>query len=254
MDAYRTKIVAANWKMNTSLEEGENLMSQIVTGIPTELKCEVVIAPPFTHLVMMRHGVESSPIKIGAQNCHQEMSGAFTGEVSAQMLKSIGVEYVIVGHSERRQLFHETHEVIKQKVNAILEAGLKPIFCCGEPLEIRQSETHNIFVRMQLEESLFHLEPEQFKQVCIAYEPIWAIGTGMTASPEQAQEMHSYIRDQIAITYDKIITASTRILYGGSIKADNAKILFSQEDVDGGLVGGASLMAPGFIEIIKAAC
>ncbi len=254
MDVYRTKVVAANWKMNTSLEEGETLISQLVAGIPSELTCEVVIAPPFTHLAMLKQDIGSSQIKLGAQNCHQDVSGAYTGEISADMLRSAGVEYVIVGHSERRQLFHETHEIIKQKVNAILAAGLKPIFCCGEPLEIRQSETHNIFVRMQLEESLFHLEPDHFKQVCIAYEPIWAIGTGVTASPEQAQEMHSYIRDQIAITYDKILTASTRILYGGSIKPDNAKILFSQEDVDGGLVGGASLVAPGFLEIINAAC
>ena len=254
MDVYRKKIVAANWKMNTNLSEGEMLIKQLLSGMPSEISCEVVVAPPFTHLEMVKRLAGSSHIKVGAQNCHQDTSGAYTGEISADMLRSLGVEYVIVGHSERRQLFHETHEIIKQKVSAILAAGLKPIFCCGEPLEIRQSETHNIFVRMQLEESLFHLEPEQFKQVCIAYEPIWAIGTGVTATPEQAQEMHSYIRDQIAITYDKIITESTRILYGGSIKPDNAKILFSQEDVDGGLVGGASLVAPGFLEIINAAC
>ncbi|MDQ3015262.1 MAG: triose-phosphate isomerase [Bacteroidota bacterium] len=254
MDLYRTKMVAANWKMNTNLVEGAALINEIIQGLPSDLPCEVVVAPPFTHLPMVKSLTELHSIKVCAQNCHQEAAGAFTGEISTVMLKSMGVEYVIVGHSERRQFFHETHDILKLKVNAILEAGLKPIFCCGEPLEIRQSEAHNIFVRMQLEESLFHLSPEQFKNVCIAYEPIWAIGTGVTASPEQAQEMHAYIRDQIAISYDKILTESTRILYGGSIKPDNAKILFSQEDVDGGLVGGASLSGSGFLEIIRAAC
>lgn len=254
MDLYRTKVVAANWKMNSTLAEGEELISRVIKELPDKLTCTVIIAPPFTHLTKIKEYLKESHILLGAQNCHQEKSGAFTGEVSAGMLHSIGVDYVITGHSERRQLYHETNEIVKLKLNAILDAGLKAIFCCGESLDIRESETHNIFVRMQLEESLFHLEPDQFKNVCIAYEPIWAIGTGRTATPEQAQEMHSYIRDQVAIRYDKVISEGTRILYGGSIKADNAKSLFSQEDVDGGLVGGASLNAAGFLEIIKAAC
>lgn len=254
MDNIRKKIVAANWKMYTSITEGESLLEAIQKGLPSSLSCSVVIAPPFTHLQMMTSKVKGSQIQIGAQNCHHEESGAFTGEVSTGMIKALGAEYVIVGHSERRQLFHETNEIVKLKLDAILHAGLIPIFCCGESLEIRQSEAHNIYVRCQLEESLFHLDPESFGKVCIAYEPIWAIGTGVTASPEQAQEMHNYIRDQVAIQYDKLISETTRILYGGSIKPDNAKQLFSQEDVDGGLVGGASLNASGFLEIINAAC
>ncbi|MEO5906583.1 MAG: triose-phosphate isomerase, partial [Saprospiraceae bacterium] len=228
MDLYRTKIVAGNWKMNTTLQEGEMLLEEILAGLPDPVACTVVIAPPLSHLAVYKTKLEGSPIKLGAQNCHHERSGAFTGEVSAEMLKSVGVEFVIVGHSERRQGFNETNEIIKLKLNSILDAGLKAIFCCGEPLEIRQSGSQNVFVRMQLEESLFHLETEQFKNVSIAYEPIWAIGTGVTASPEQAQEMHEYIRDQIANRYDKVITECTRILYGGSMKADNAKSLFTQ--------------------------
>jgi len=254
MDNIRKKIVAANWKMNTSIAEGEKLVDQILQGLPEQLTCAVIIAPPFTHLPMLKMKTEGSQIHTGAQNCHQEKSGAFTGEISVEMLQRLGIEYVIVGHSERRQLFHENNEVVKLKVNAVLNAGLIPIFCCGEPLDIRQTETQNIFVRKQLEESLFHLEPEIVEKVCIAYEPIWAIGTGVTATPEQAQEMHCYIRDQMAIRYDKVISEVTRILYGGSIKADNAKMLFSQDDIDGGLIGGASLSSASFIEIINMAC
>jgi triosephosphate isomerase len=239
--------------MNTTIKEGEALLTSILKGLPENLNCSVIIAPPFTHLPMILTRASGSKIQTGAQNCHQESSGAYTGEISVEMLKSLGVEYVIVGHSERRQLFHENNEIVKLKLNAIVKAGLIPIFCCGEPLDIRQTETQNIFVRQQLEESLFHLEKEIFEKLCIAYEPIWAIGTGVTASPEQAQEMHRYIRDQIAIRYDKVTSEMTRILYGGSIKADNAKTLFTQEDVDGGLVGGASLNAPGFLEIINMA-
>ena len=254
MDLYRKKMVAANWKMNTDLNEGETLLKEVIGGLSGETTCEIVIAPPFTHLHLFKGLQSGNVFHLAAQNCHYEKAGAFTGEVSTSMLKSLGVEYVIVGHSERRQLFHESNAIVKQKLDAILEAGLKPIFCCGEPLDIRQSATHNIFVRMQLEECLFHLDPDSFKNVVIAYEPIWAIGTGVTAEPEQAQEMHIYIRDQLAIKFDKIISEGTRILYGGSIKPDNAKSLFSQPDIDGGLVGGASLTSRGFLEIVKAAC
>jgi len=254
MDLYRKKIVAANWKMNLNLEEGEAFVREIMQGIPANLTCEVVVAPPFTHLAKLVEITDGSQVHIAAQNCHFEPSGAFTGEVSAMMLKSLGIDYVIVGHSERRHFFHETNEIVKLKVDAVLAAGLKPIFCCGEPAEIRDTETQNIFVRMQLEESLFHLGEDALKNVCIAYEPIWAIGTGLTASPEQAQEMHMYIRDQLVTRYNKISGEEVRILYGGSIKPDNAKGLFSLGDVDGGLVGGSSLNGQGFIEIINAAC
>ena len=254
MDLYRKKMVAANWKMNLNLQEGEALVREIMQGSPGQLTCEVLVAPPFTHLSRLKEITDGSHVHIAAQNCHYETSGAFTGEVSAIMLKSLGIDYVIVGHSERRHLFHETNEIVKLKVDAILAAGLKPIFCCGEPAEIRETDTQNIFVRMQLEESLFHLSEEVLKTVCIAYEPIWAIGTGVTASPEQAQEMHMYIRDLLVSRYNKIVGEEIRILYGGSIKADNARSLFAQGDVDGGLVGGSSLNGPTFIEIINAAC
>lgn len=254
MSSLRKKIVAANWKMNTTVREGGKLIDELLKNLSGDMDCSVIIAPPFTHLPMLVKKAVDTRICIAAQNCHQDKSGAFTGEISAGMLKDLGVDYVIIGHSERRQLFHETNEIIKLKLNAVLSAGLLPVFCCGEPLDIRQSETQNIFVRQQLEESLFHLSPEEFEKVCIAYEPIWAIGTGVTASPEQAQEMHLFIRDQVAIQYSKIISETTQILYGGSIKADNAKVLFTQEDVDGGLVGGASLSPSGFLEIIQAAC
>jgi triosephosphate isomerase len=254
MDFFRKMIVAANWKMNTSITEGQKLLEDIMSGLPSDLTCQVIVAPPFTHLQMAIRNIGDKKISVAAQNCHYETSGAFTGEISAGMIKSLGAGYVIVGHSERRHLFHETSEILKKKVDAVLAAGLKPIFCCGEPQDIRESETHNAYVRMQLEQSIFHLDVEAFKNIYIAYEPIWAIGTGMTATPEQAQEMHCYIRDQIAIHYNKIVSEETHILYGGSIKADNARDIFTQSDVDGGLVGGASLNARGFLEIINAAC
>jgi triosephosphate isomerase (TIM) len=225
-----------------------------LVGLPDTLDCEVVIAPPFTHLQMLVGLVEGTPVFPAAQHCHAAASGAYTGEVSVGMLKSLGINYCITGHSERRQLFFETNDVVKAKVDAILAGGLIPIFCCGEPLEIRQASQQNQFVRDQLEECIFHLGPDAFSKLVIAYEPIWAIGTGMTASPEQAQEMHLFIRDTIRQKYDGGISDSIRILYGGSIKADNAATLFSAPDVDGGLVGGASLQPAGFIEIIKAAC
>lgn len=250
----RKKIIVGNWKMNTTVEEGKKLVDELLSKIPDELNCSIIIAPPYTHLQMLVESIKGTKLCSAAQNCHHEKSGAFTGEISASMLKEMGVNYVIIGHSERRQWFNETNEIVKLKLDAVLEAGLLPIFCCGEPLEIRQTESQNIFVRQQLEESLFHLDGDAFCKVCIAYEPIWAIGTGVTASPEQAQEMHLYIRDQIATHYDKLVSETTRILYGGSVKADNAASLFSQDDVDGGLVGGASLNSLGFMDIITTAC
>ena len=250
----RKKIVAANWKMNLTLSEGEKLINQLLEGLPEVLECEVVLAPPFTHLQMLVEHVGGTSILPAAQHCHAEKAGAYTGEVSVGMLNSLGIKYCITGHSERRQLFFETNQIVRSKVDAILEGGLTPIFCCGESLDIRQASQQNQFVKEQLEECIFHLGPDAFRKLVIAYEPIWAIGTGMTASPEQAQEMHLFIRDTIRQAYDSGISDEVRILYGGSIKADNAATLFAAPDVDGGLVGGASLQPAGFIEIIKAAC
>lgn len=250
----RKKIVAANWKMNLTVSEGEKLISQLLEGLPDALDCEIVIAPPFTHLQMLVDHVKGTPVLPAAQHCHADEAGAYTGEVSVGMLKSLGVKYCIAGHSERRQLFFETNQMVRAKVDAILNGGLTPVFCCGESLDIRQAHQQNQFVKEQLEECIFHLGPDAFNNLVIAYEPIWAIGTGMTASPEQAQEMHLFIRDTIRQAYQSEISDGIRILYGGSIKADNAATLFAAPDVDGGLVGGASLQPAGFLEIIKAAC
>lgn len=218
------------------------------------MDCEIVIAPPFTHLQMLVDRIKGTSLLPAAQHCHAEVAGAYTGEVSVGMLKSLDIQYCITGHSERRQLFLETNQIVKAKVDAILNGGLIPIFCCGEPLEIRQAGQQNQFVKKQLEECIFHLGTDAFRKLVIAYEPIWAIGTGLTASPEQAQEMHSFIRDTVRQAYDSATSDDIRILYGGSIKADNAATLFASPDVDGGLVGGASLQVAGFLEIIKAAC
>jgi len=250
----RRKMAAANWKMNLTVKDGLLLVKEIMGGLPSPLDCDVVIAPPFTHLVSVIEKAGNSGIQVGAQNCFHEKSGAYTGEVAIGMLAEIGVEYVIVGHSERRQIFGESNDIVRTKVNMILEAGIAPIFCCGESLDIRNSNMHSDFVKSQLVQGLFHLTADLFSKVIIAYEPIWAIGTGVTASPEQAQEMHAFIRQTISEQYGHDIANLTRILYGGSIKADNARMLFSQRDVDGGLVGGASLQGPGFLTIIAATC
>ena len=250
----RTKIVAANWKMNLTYTEGEALVKEISEGLPDPVSCEVVVAPPFVYIQSLVRLTEGLPIQIAGQHCHEKASGAYTGEVAVGMLNSVGAKYCITGHSERRQLFDETNDIVKAKVDAILDGGLTPIFCCGESLDIRQEGQQNEFVKGQLEDSIFHLGPQDFERLVIAYEPIWAIGTGVTASPEQAQEMHAFIRATIAAKYGDQISQGIRILYGGSIKADNAATIFSQTDVDGGLVGGASLQSGGFLEIIKAAC
>ncbi|HJW28490.1 MAG TPA: triose-phosphate isomerase [Saprospiraceae bacterium] len=250
----RRKMVAANWKMNLTIPEGNQLLEKIKAGLPSLADCDVVIAPPLTHLDAVQAATRSSGMMVGAQNCYFENSGAYTGEVSPVMLSEMGVEYVIAGHSERRQWFAESNEIVRKKVEAILNAGMHPIFCCGEPLEIRQASTHTKFVDIQLEESLFQLPASAMENIIIAYEPIWAIGTGVTASTDQAQEMHAYIRQAIISKYGHGIGDHLRILYGGSIKAENARALFSQRDVDGGLVGGASLQADGFLAILAAAC
>lgn len=250
----RQKIVAGNWKMNNTIEEGKKLTSEIVNMVNDELMddVKVVIAPPYIHLantVGLLQDVKN--IAVSAQNCNDNESGAYTGEISASMLTSIGVKYVIIGHSERREYYSETHEQLARKVDIALKHEMTPIFCCGETLETRESGNHFDYVCNQLTESLFHLSEEQFQNVVIAYEPIWAIGTGVTASSEQAQEMHAKLRDHLATKYGKDIADNTSILYGGSCKPSNAKELFACADVDGGLIGGASLKSRDFVDIVK---
>lgn len=248
----RKKIVAGNWKMNKTFEEGLVLAQAIVDKTtPTEVL--VILGTPFIHLQAVQGIIKAAPhIKLAAQNCHPAPKGAYTGETSVAMLQSVGVEYVIIGHSERRAYFKESNEFLASKVNAVLAGDLLPIFCCGEPLEIRQAGTHVDYVATQLKESLFHLDAEAFSKVVIAYEPIWAIGTGVTASPEQAQDMQKALRQLIADKYNADIAAGTSILYGGSVKPHNAEALFGCPDVDGGLVGGASLKPDAFVSIIAA--
>ncbi|HAD14861.1 MAG TPA: triose-phosphate isomerase [Saprospirales bacterium] len=248
----RQQIVAGNWKMNQTLEEGIELTRLILEKIDKP-KGLVVIAPPLTHLKEIGKMLKvRKHFHLGAQNCHQEEKGAYTGEVSANMLASVGCEFVIIGHSERRQYFKEKNDVLAAKVNVVLSKGMRPIFCCGEPLHIREVDTHVGYVAKQLKASLFHLNEADFRKVVIAYEPIWAIGTGRTASSQQAQEMHHAIRVLIAKKYGKGVADSTSILYGGSCNAQNAAELLSQPDVDGGLIGGASLKADDFAVIVAA--
>jgi triosephosphate isomerase (TIM) len=250
----RQKIVAGNWKMNKTLEEAHILTSELMGMVADEVKGNVitVLCTPFPYLVPIKNQLGSSTIKVGAQNCSEHDSGAYTGETSAAMLKSIGVPYVIIGHSERRQYFGEDAKLLAKKVDKALANNLTPIFCCGEPLEIREKGTHESLVKQQVEESLFHLSVEALQKVVIAYEPVWAIGTGKTATSQQAQDMHAVIRKHLASKYGQTTADKISILYGGSVKADNAKELFSCPDVDGGLVGGASLKSREFVEIVKA--
>jgi triosephosphate isomerase len=250
----RKQIAAANWKMNLTLTEGEALLDAI-SAKPHSLapNQEAIFAVPFPYISMAQAKVGAkNNVFVAAQNCSNKLSGAFTGEVSVTMLQSMCVKYVVIGHSERREYFNESNELLAQKVDICLENKTTPIFCCGEPLEIRESATQNEYVAKQLTESLFHLSEEAIAHVVIAYEPIWAIGTGKTASSEQAQEMHAYIRSHIASKYGQSIADSISILYGGSVKSANAVEIFSQPDVDGGLVGGASLIADEFVAIINA--
>ncbi|HEX8548566.1 MAG TPA: triose-phosphate isomerase [Cytophagaceae bacterium] len=248
----RKKIVAGNWKMNKTLEDGIKLATEVVNMVKDEVRGDAVavLCPPFLSLTSIAKIVGGN-VHLGAQNCHSKVSGAYTGEVSAEMLKSAKVEYVILGHSERREYFKETNEELADKVKLTLANGLLPIFCCGETLSQRDSGLHISFIKDQLTESLFFLSKEEFAKIVIAYEPIWAIGTGVTASSAQAQEMHAMIRNHISSHYGNEVAESTSILYGGSCKPDNAKELFSCKDVDGGLIGGASLKARDFVDIIK---
>lgn len=247
----RKQIAAANWKMNLTLQQGEALTDELLSAnITLTGNQEVVLGVPFPYLINTKSKLGSKAnFYIAAQNCYSKKSGAYTGEVSAEMLKSINADYVILGHSERREYFNESNEMLTEKVNICFEYGLKPIFCCGEALEIREAGTQNGFVEKQLKESLFHLSAEQLTGFVIAYEPIWAIGTGRTASSEQAQEMHAHLRSVLASKYGEAVAATISILYGGSVKAANAKEIFGQPDVDGGLVGGASLNAAEFTTI-----
>lgn len=247
----RANIVAGNWKMNKDYQQGRDLTLEIVNKLqPSETV--VILCPPFTHLQNTHTAINDiSNLHLGAQNCHQEEGGAYTGEISTSMLKSCGCDFVIIGHSERREFFSESDELLARKVDRALATGLRPIFCCGEPLPIREKGTHAAHVSEQVKNGLFHLPEEQMKEVVIAYEPIWAIGTGKTASPEQAQEMHQVIRSLLAKQYSEALAERISILYGGSVKPANAAELFAKPDVDGGLVGGASLKADDFIGIIN---
>ena len=249
----RTQIAAANWKMNLTFQQGEKLLDDILAAkIKLKDHQKTIFAVPFPYLTMTRSEVaEEKNYYAAAQNCHHKKSGAYTGEISAEMLHSLNIIYCVVGHSERREYFFETNAIIAEKINLCLANFITPIFCCGEALAIREAGTENVFVAQQLKESLFHLTADQIKNIVIAYEPIWAIGTGKTASTEQAQEMHAHLRSILAGQYGGPVANHVPILYGGSVKANNAKELFSCPDVDGGLVGGASLVAAEFIEIIR---
>lgn len=248
----RKQIAAANWKMNLTLQQANELLEGIINkNISLSSDQEAVFGVPFPYLLLAKDKIKNSKgFFIAAQNCYTKESGAYTGEVSAVMIASCKIEYVIIGHSERREYFNEDNKTLTLKVDVCLKNNLKPIFCCGESLEIRESGNQNKYVETQLKESLFHLEPGVIKDFVIAYEPIWAIGTGKTASADQAQEMHAHIRNVLAEKYGKEIAKSISILYGGSVKANNAKEIFGKADVDGGLVGGASLNVSEFAEII----
>jgi len=249
----RTQIAAANWKMNLTYQQGEKLLDDILAAeIKLKNHQKTIFAVPFPYLTMTRSEVaDEINYYAAAQNCYHKKSGAYTGEISAEMLHSLNINYCIIGHSERREYFSETNAMLAEKVNLCLEKFITPIFCCGEALTIREAGSQNVFVAKQLSESLFHLSAEQMKNIVIAYEPIWAIGTGKTATTDQAQEMHAHLRSILAGQYGEGIAHQIPILYGGSVKANNAKELFSCPDVDGGLVGGASIVAADFIEIIR---
>jgi triosephosphate isomerase len=249
----RKNIVAGNWKLNKTLQEGVALAKELKTALTGKnVNCDVVICSPFIHLTAIHEIVDGSEVKLGAQNCADKDSGAYTGEVSAAMVASTGAQYVILGHSERRAYYGETNAILKEKVNLALKNHLIPIFCIGEVLEEREAGKQNEVVKTQINESLFDLSAEDFGKIVLAYEPVWAIGTGKTATPAQAQEMHAFIRQTIAGKYGPKTANDTSILYGGSANAGNAKELFSNPDVDGGLIGGASLKVDTFLPIIEA--
>ncbi|WP_207420569.1 triose-phosphate isomerase [Desertivirga brevis] len=249
----RKKIVAGNWKMNLDYTSGMSLISEVLNMVNDEVRGdqEVIVCPPSVLVYSVAQLAKANPkVSVGAQNCHEADSGAFTGEISASQVKSVGAEYVILGHSERRQYFGETNELLAKKTDAVLKNGLKPIFCIGETLEERNQNIHFQLIKDQLTEGVFHLSAEDFAKVVLAYEPVWAIGTGVTASPEQAQEVHEFIRKEVAAKYGEEVAEDTTILYGGSCNPKNAAELFAQKDIDGGLIGGASLKSRDFTDII----
>ncbi|TDS53313.1 triose-phosphate isomerase [Myroides indicus] len=248
----RNTIVAGNWKMHKTLPETHSLLDELIEKLPTGKQTEIIVAPAFTNLSNAVAHLEGTNIQVAAQNMHQAEGGAFTGEISAQMLLSIGVNTVILGHSERRHYFQETDALLADKVNTALKHDMRVIFCIGEELKDRQNKQYLNVIFNQLTDGLFHLTKEQWKHIVIAYEPVWAIGTGETATPKQAQEIHAFIRQEIDRKYDKNLANSTSILYGGSVKPNNAKEIFSQPDVDGGLIGGAALSADDFSAIVNA--
>lgn len=247
----RIKMVAGNWKMNKTLQEGVALATAL-KEIVKNPACTVVIGTPFIHLATVAELLKETPVKVAAENCANHDKGAYTGEVSAEMIKSTGAEYCIIGHSERRAYYHEDYAILKEKVQLALANGLKVIFCIGEVKEEREQSKQNEVVKAQLNGSVFNLNAEEWKHITLAYEPVWAIGTGLTATPAQAQEMHAYIRSLVADKYGKAVADDTTILYGGSCNEKNASELFANPDVDGGLIGGASLVAEKFLAIINA--
>jgi triosephosphate isomerase len=249
----RKKVIAGNWKMNMDLHQSQKLVSEIINGLGKDSKTEVIICPPFTSLNEVNSLVKNTIVKLGAQNMHFEESGAFTGEISSDMLKSVGCEYVILGHSERRVIFNEPDELINKKIKAALAKGLKPIFCIGELLEQRENNETMRVVSEQVEKGLEGISSEQMKKIIIAYEPVWAIGTGKTATPQQAQEVHSFIRELVAEKFSATVAENLIIQYGGSVKPDNSGELLSEKDIDGALVGGACLKADSFLSIIASA-
>lgn len=249
----RKQVAAANWKMNLTYQQAEQLITDII-NTPHTLAAHqrAVYAVPFPYLTMVVDKIKGKTgAGVAAQNCYMQKAGAYTGETSVEMLQSIGVDYVVLGHSERREYFNESNQMLADKVNIALLYGLTPIFCCGEALTIREAGAQNEYVTLQLKESLFHLSADELQKIIIAYEPIWAIGTGKTATSEQAQEMHAHLRAVLAEQYGKEVANNISILYGGSVKGANAKEIFSEPDVDGGLVGGASLKADEFVQIIQ---
>lgn len=246
----RTKIVAGNWKMHKNAEETEDLLNDLIDKLPNDVEARVIVAPTFVNLSSAVEHLQFTNIGVAAQNMHQLEAGAFTGEISADMLKSIGVDIVILGHSERRAYFYETDALLAEKVNTALKHDLEVIFCFGEELKDRQSEQHFNIVENQLKDGLFHLEAKAWENIILAYEPVWAIGTGETASPEQAQEMHEFIRQTVKTKFGAEVAENVSILYGGSVKPENAKEIFGKPDVDGGLIGGAALKATDFSAIV----
>jgi triosephosphate isomerase len=246
----RTKIVAGNWKMNKNAEETEDLLNDLIDKLPTDKEVRIIVAPTFVNLSSAVEHLQFTNIDVAAQNMHQAESGAYTGEISADMLKSIGVNTVILGHSERRAYFHETDALLAFKVDTALKHEMNVIFCFGEELKDRQSGNHFNVVENQLRDGLFHIEKSAWENIVLAYEPVWAIGTGETASPEQAQEMHEFIRETVRKSFGSDVAEGVSILYGGSVKPENAKEIFSKPDVDGGLIGGAALKAVDFAGIV----